>query len=473
MPTILRMRVPANSAVALASLLLAAAAAAQDPPPGPSGGPPFPLPPGAAPAPASDERPAAREVSLTTADRMQIAATFWPAKEEGGPGVVLLHMYGGDRGAWRPVVEHFAARDIAVLAIDLRGHGGSAKQSGGKVDLAPRVQKRDPKLFAAMHHDAFAAVKWLATEGRCAAARIALVGASVGASVAIDAARQHPSDVAAVLCMSPGENYLGLDTMAHVKALAPATPLALLVHRDEIDAGAQKIGDAHLGTHVVVYDDPAPEGAVGDEAWAHGTRMFGRLPLVEQTVASFVAARTGSTTEDVVLDGVVDDGEGADPWSRARDVARPGSDGPLRAFRVGQRVLFGGTAPVGIQGLRFEVQSGAGKDTGNVPFPMAGPPQVVAFDLAAGRPAWTWGGMASVPNLPGTQKLFGKTWPVVRVVQRGDMRTFEGEWIVPALGDPAASRVLLVVVFDAAVHPRPTGGTVEAHPDVVVEVPAR
>jgi hypothetical protein len=252
-------------------------------------------------------------------------------------------------------------------------------------------------------------------------------------------------------------------------------PLILLVHRSEIDAGAQKIADARPGTRLVVYDDPAPSDAGTDKAWAHGTKMFGRLPLVEQTVASFVAAKTGSKADDVVLDGVVEEGEGADPWAQAADVARPGSEGTVRAFRVGQRVLFGGTAPADFGGLRFEVQSGPLASDSSAPFPMVGPSQVVGVDLKAGKPAWSWGGMGSVPDFPGMESapLFGKTRPAMRVVRGADKATFEGEWFVPAMGDEASNQVRLVVVFDRELHGGPQGGAMEANPQYTVEVPAR
>ena len=447
-------------------LAAAAAAGAHDPPPLPPGFPPVP---GSKPAP---ERAESKDVTIATADGMQIAATHWAAKEPGGAGVVLLHMFGSDRKAWGPVVKHLTARGVAVLAIDMRGHGGSAKQ--GKTDLAPRVQKRDPKLFAEMHRDAFAAVQWLAKEGKCDAKRIALVGASVGCSVAIDTARQHPADVAAVLCMSPGANYLGLDTLAHIKTFPATTPLLLLVHRAEIPAGAQKIADARPATQILVYDDAAPADAAADKMWAHGTKMFGRLPLVEQTVASFVAARTGSKSEDVVLDGVVLDGESADPWSEAAVVAKPGSSGTVRAFRVGRRVLFGGTAPAGTGGLRFEVQTGAGGDGANIEgVPVLGPSQVVGVDLATGRWAWSWGGMGSAPRFPGMEPLFGQTHPELRVVRTDEKITFEGEWFVPAMGDAEKSQVRLVVVFDETLHPGPQNGGMTANPQHSVEVPSR
>src|SRR5437870_3687266 len=98
---------------------------------------------------------AGKDVVVATKDGMKLAATLWPGSAPGGAGVVLLPMYKSDRSAWAPLVPHLRARGLAVLAIDLRGHGGSAKQ--GSVNLAPRVEKRDPKLFADMHQDAIAA----------------------------------------------------------------------------------------------------------------------------------------------------------------------------------------------------------------------------------------------------------------------------------------------------------------------------
>lgn len=452
-------------------LVLAVSAFAQDPPQPP-------LPPGFPPMPGSGAKPAAEEkpvepevVSLTTADKKVIAGTYWQAVEQGGAGAVLLHMFGGDRAAWGPEVKHLLDRGVSVLAIDLRGHGGSAKQ--GRVDLAPRVQKRDPKLFAEMHEDAWAAVQWLGRDGRCDPARIALVGASVGCSVAIDTTRRHPDGVAAVLCMSPGAKYLGLDTLAHLKTFPAGVPLLLLVHRGEIEAGAQAIADARPGTRLVIYDDEAPKDLASDRAWAHGTKMFGRLPLVERTVASFVAAKTGSKTEDVVLDGVVGDGDGGDPWASAVDVLLPGSPGTVRAFRVGRRVIFGGTAPADCAGLRFEVQSGS--VSGGGPLDVVGPPQVLTMDLATGRGVWTWGGMASIPNLPGmdTSKMFGKTWPVMRVVHTDAGTTFEGEWYVPVMGGEGKQRVKLVGIIDRTLHPGPKNGAMEAHPEQSKDLPAR
>ncbi len=423
--------------------------------------------------------PEAKPVRVEIADGMRLAGTFWPARAAHGAGVVLLHDFRRDRSAWDRVLPALRVRDVAVLVVDARGHGESAKQ--GDVDLSLAVRKRDPKVFAAMHEDAIAAVRWLAKEGGCDPRRIALVGAGLGGSVAVDAARRHPDLVAAVLEMTPSARSLGLDTLANVKGLPAETPLLLLAHRADLALGASELVAARPATRLVVYDDKAPAQVVDEPTWARGTEMFAGIPLVEQTVASFVAAKTGSKVENVVLDGVVTpDGPDADPWPEAIDVGQPGGDGRAWAFRVGHRVLFGGTAHAGVHGLRFEVQTGdhqeKSADDEDQPGLALGPGQVVGFDLDTGRVLWSWGGMGSVPGFPGmdTSKLFGKTYPVVRVTHDEAGTSFEGEWYVPSFGSSEGAMDLrLLVRFDRTAHPGPRGGMMEFDPVHAVDVPSR
>lgn len=413
-----------------------------------------------------------RDVALKTADRLTIAATFYPAAQPGGPGVVLLPMYKSDRRAWARLIKPLRVRGVSVLAIDPRGHGLSAKQ--GRKDLGARVAKRDTKIFKAMHKDAVAAVRWLAKDGGCDAEKIVLVGASVGSAVAIDTASRHPKEVAAVVAMSPVAKTLGLDTLAKLKGVPAETPLLLLVHREEVELGADQIVEARPEARLVVYDEACPPEAGQARGWANGTRMFRRLPLVEQTIASFVVAATGSEAENVVLDGIVTaEGPHVDPWAEAVDVGLPGAKGSVRAFRVGRRILFGGTVPPEVGGLRFEVQTGAEAEDGSTDLAL-GPPQILVVDLGTGSVAWTWGGMGSVPNFPGMggAPLFGKTVPVLRVVRSSDGTTFEGEWFIPRFGEDCDG-IRLFVGFAPTPPPRPRGGMVSGSPQHAVNLPTR
>lgn len=80
----------------------------------------WPVP--AAPAPA-------QEVRLRTADAVLIAGSYWPGSVPGGPAVLLLHGINNDRTSLRAHARWLHELGYAVLAIDLRGHGGSGAET--------------------------------------------------------------------------------------------------------------------------------------------------------------------------------------------------------------------------------------------------------------------------------------------------------------------------------------------------------
>jgi pimeloyl-ACP methyl ester carboxylesterase len=372
---------------------------------------------------AAEKVDAGKTVVVRSGDKKKLAATSWDEPAENAAGVVLLHMYRSDRNAWKPLVPHLRARGIEVLAIDLRGHGESLKH------FKKRVEKRDAKVFAKMYHDAIGGVRWLVKTGKCDPKRIALVGASVGCSVAIDTARQYPDEIAAVLCLSPGANYLGLNSVEHGKTYPAKVPLLLAVHQGEIDAGAKRIHEAIAGSRLLVFRDTPPPGLPPEGNWAHGTHMFGRIRLVEQTVASFVAARTGSKRDDVVLDGIVEE-EAAEGGAWTRATALSDARGVKGwAYRVGRRVMFAGrieghaskSVQVGVA-THFPKGTAPGLSTN----PKLGFPELGTYDLATGACVWVEPHDGHVKAK--RKDVAQRDRPPVRVVRTETGYTFEGEW---------------------------------------------
>jgi pimeloyl-ACP methyl ester carboxylesterase len=366
-----------------------------------------------------------KDVVLKTDDNMKIAATYWGTPAYDVAGVVLLHMEGSDRTAWKPLVAHLRARNIQVVAVDLRGHGGSAKQ--GYVDSSKRAAARDPKLFGEMHRDVIAAARHLVKQGKCDAKRVALVGAGVGASVALDAARRYPGETCATLCMTPPAAFPGFDDAAAAKAYPAAAPLLVLAHKDEADAGANALSSAVAGASLVVYDEGRPRDVQGEQ-WAHGTRMLGRVPLVEQTIASFVASRTGSTKDDVVLDGLVDEEtkEGG-AWTKATRFGKDDVEG--WAYRVGRRLQFGGRVKGKKRGLTVGVNCNftAATFPGQTTDPEHGLPESAGLD--ADVRGWSWVAPWDFGKGLRMHDSGLRARPVVRIVPAADGGyTFEGEW---------------------------------------------
>ena len=112
--------------------------------------------------------------------------TGWFRPSGNGAAVILLHNHGGDRGDVLPPAEALAAAGYGVLLAGLRAHGESDY---------PHFSR------AGAVEDALAAVTWLLRHDD-APARIGLLGAGLGGTVALQAAARS-KHVHAVAAASP------------------------------------------------------------------------------------------------------------------------------------------------------------------------------------------------------------------------------------------------------------------------------
>ncbi len=67
-------------------------------------------------------------VTIEAMDKVVATGTFYPGQGTAPwPGVILLHMAGGDRQVWEStgLVQRLVESGYAVLAVDIRGHGDS------------------------------------------------------------------------------------------------------------------------------------------------------------------------------------------------------------------------------------------------------------------------------------------------------------------------------------------------------------
>jgi len=229
------------------------------------------------------------EVTFETYDGVVICADYYTSKpsKTGAPMVILLHMYASDRTAWRPLIKPLHKAGFAVLAIDMRGHGECASAEARR-----RVERRDPAVFKAMYDDVRAAYSWLADQDGVDRSRFALVGASVGCSVALRYATQDRS-VDAIVCLSPGAHYLGLDSKADISKIKGRK--IWLVATDDLK---EKEGVEALAP---LADDADTELFPGD---AHGTRTFGQVPALGEKIADYLSRYVGGPTSTTVFGSI-------------------------------------------------------------------------------------------------------------------------------------------------------------------------
>jgi pimeloyl-ACP methyl ester carboxylesterase len=111
-------------------------------------------------------------MEITVQGRAAFAATGGKPFDPELPAIVFVHGAGMDHSVWALQTRYFANHGRAVLAVDLPGHGRSAGPA------LPTIE-----ALGAWVLDLVAA---------CGAARAALVGHSMGAVAALDAAAQAP-----------------------------------------------------------------------------------------------------------------------------------------------------------------------------------------------------------------------------------------------------------------------------------------
>jgi len=161
---------------------------------------------GVASKPAVVPAPAARAVTLTTSDGWTLASVFRPPQDDKHM-LVFLHSHKEDSAIWKTLAARAEAQGYGTFLIDFRGHGGSTAGPGGTT-LTHTSFDRDiagpDNNYNKMTEDVNAALKFLSAEG-IDENRVVLVGAGLGANIAIKSAAAHP-DIFGMALFTPTLN---------------------------------------------------------------------------------------------------------------------------------------------------------------------------------------------------------------------------------------------------------------------------
>jgi dienelactone hydrolase len=204
------------------------------------------------------------DVEISAADGLKIKGTFYPAS--GAPphaGVLLLPILGASRTTWVDFATKLADAGYTALAIDLRGQG----ETGGSADW---TKARD---------DVQRAWAYLAGQPDVDPTRTAIIGASIGANLALITGAAEP-EVKTVALLSPGLDYRGVTTTDAVKAYGDR-PLLIVASQEDTYAAqsSQSLRDLAQGeAQLQMYD-----GA------GHGTAMLSAKPELSGLLLSWLS----------------------------------------------------------------------------------------------------------------------------------------------------------------------------------------
>jgi pimeloyl-ACP methyl ester carboxylesterase len=173
-------------------------------------------------AAASTMKGGTEDVRFTTSDGVVITGTLYAAGAK-APAVLCLHQWRSDRGSFASLARGLQQAGFTVLAIDMRGYGGSLKTADGKSVRPDRKARLDVE----------AAVSFLRGHASVDPARIGIIGASYGSSNALLYAAGDAS-VKALVLLSPGLNYFNeLPTEDAIKKVA-SRPIFAVASKEDV-----------------------------------------------------------------------------------------------------------------------------------------------------------------------------------------------------------------------------------------------
>lgn len=216
-----------------------------------------------------------KTVILNTSDGCRLEA-FYLAPSPGSYVFINAHGLGSDKNEWAGFQAGLKTAGYGYLSLDLRGHGASRSCAGKKADY--RAFTRED--WAAVFRDIQAAAAWLKKK-RTPARRLVFCGASVGANLAFKAAMEGPVKPYALVLLSPGLEYAGVNIEAYITSPRPFRLLAVASPDDQY---------AWQSSHLLVQESVkrSLDAAFVHGGSGHGVNMF-RAPTAIPAILSWLS----------------------------------------------------------------------------------------------------------------------------------------------------------------------------------------
>jgi len=217
------------------------------------------------------------QIRFQTFDGVTIVGD-WVAAPTTLGAALLLHMMPADRKSWLAFQQMLAERGIASLAIDLRGHGESTEGPG---DSRINYKNFGEEEHQSSLNDATEAFDWIKRRG-FEPSRIAVVGASIGANLAVQLLIEEPAMAGAAL-LSPGADYHG------IKALEDAT--SVLNHQAVWVTASEEDDQSSFdcANELITRLSSDEKVLVPMKNAGHGTAILEQQPDVAKQLADWVA----------------------------------------------------------------------------------------------------------------------------------------------------------------------------------------
>jgi alpha-beta hydrolase superfamily lysophospholipase len=204
------------------------------------------------------------KVFFDTPDHVHIVGDYVLPEDDIQNCAVLVHMMPATRASFSFFQEALALGGVASLAIDLRGHGDSVYVN--KKEKALDYRDFSPKQHQQSIWDVRGAVVYLCQLAAKEPSACALVGASIGANLAIQCASEEHS-IPLVIALSPGIDYRGICTLPLIQKMDSSRQHIILASSSEDAYSLESVQKLHQAA-------PKYSELVTREGSEHGTDML-------------------------------------------------------------------------------------------------------------------------------------------------------------------------------------------------------
>lgn len=190
------------------------------------------------------------------------------------PLVVLLHSLNGSHRDWGTLPVKLVQAGYAVLAIDMRGHQRSALRGRGWRNF---TQADWPKLVSdlALLLNYFPNLDEYPQVDKT---RTVFIGSSLGANAALLAAAKNEKEVKAVVALSPGIDYKGLNTVKAVYRYQ--NPILMVASQNDLSS--------FESTQILYRIVRGPKDLQLYRNIGHGTDMIRFYPALQDKVVKWL-----------------------------------------------------------------------------------------------------------------------------------------------------------------------------------------
>lgn len=231
-----------------------------------------------------------RQVFIETSDSLTIVGSLeLVTGVERSPACLLVHMLGSDRSSYSEFQQKLLNAGISSLAIDMRGHGDST------ADGSLNYRDFRAEEWSAVVNDIKAGMDFLRSLHSIDSAHIGIVGASIGANLAVVAASEENRDeventASCLVLLSPGINYREVRPLQFARDLGHI-PVYIASAEEDMQSyrGSQSLSQAARGGELFSF--PGSD---------HGTDLFDVHMNFMDDLVAWLEINIMKNTESVV-----------------------------------------------------------------------------------------------------------------------------------------------------------------------------